>query len=215
MNLLVKSKIKICGIKNISTLKCCIDNNVDFFGLIFYQKSPRNINFKQAKALLNYSLNKNILSVGVFVNEKINFLNNLLENLSLDYIQLHGKETNDYIKLLKKRKVKIIKVISIKSDEDFLLVNNYPDADFFLFDYKPIKNELPGGNSKSFDWKLIIDIKIEKPWFLSGGININNIKEIENYAIPYGIDISSGVEVKLGIKSNHKIESLIKIYESR
>ena len=158
MNLLVKSKIKICGIKNISTLKCCIDNNVDFFGLIFYQKSPRNINFKQAKALLNYSLNKNILSVGVFVNEKINFLNNLLENLSLDYIQLHGKETNDYIKLLKKRKVKIIKVISIKSDEDFLLVNNYPDADFFLFDYKPIKNELPGGNSKSFDWKLILKI---------------------------------------------------------
>jgi len=215
MNLLVKSKIKICGIKNISTLKCCIDNNVDFFGLIFYQKSPRNINFKQAKALLNYSLNKNILSVGVFVNEKINFLNNLLENLSLDYIQLHGKETNDYIKLLKKRKVKIIKVISIKSDEDFLLVNNYPDADFFLFDYKPIKNELPGGNSKSFDWKLIIDIKIEKPWFLSGGININNIKEIENYAIPYGIDISSGVEVKQGIKNNDKISSLIKLYESK
>ena len=72
---------------------------------------------------------------------------------------------------------------------------------------------MPGGNAKSFDWKLINNIFIGKPWFLSGGIDINNINEIINYAIPYGIDISSGVEVKLGIKSDEKISSLMKTYE--
>ena len=85
----------------------------------------------------------------------------------------------------------------------------------FLFDYKPLNYELPGGNAKTFDWKLIRGINVTKPWFLSGGININNIKEIKNYAIPYGIDISSGVEDKLGIKNNYKIISLLKIYDSK
>lgn len=84
----------------------------------------------------------------------------------------------------------------------------------FLFDYKPSKDELPGGNAKTFSWDLISDIKIDKPWFLSGGININNINKIKNYKIPYGIDISSGVEDKLGIKSNNKITSLLKFYGS-
>ena len=70
-------------------------------------------------------------------------------------------------------------------------------------------------NNISNDGYLISDIKIDKPWFLSGGININNINEIKNYTIPYGIDISSGVEDKLGIKSNNKIISLLKFYGSK
>ncbi len=81
----------------------------------------------------------------------------------------------------------------------------------FLFDYKPVAKELPGGNSKKFDWKLLKNIKINKPWFISGGINANNIMQIKNYVIPYGIDISSGVEVKKGIKSNKKIESIVNL----
>ena len=75
----------------------------------------------------------------------------------------------------------------------------------FLFDYKPNKNELPGGNAKSFDWSLLKNINIDKPWFISGGININNIGEILNNLIPYGIDISSGVEDHPGIKNSNKI----------
>ena len=85
----------------------------------------------------------------------------------------------------------------------------------FLFDYKPSKNQLPGGNAKKFDWGLIRDVKLDKDWFLSGGINITNINEIKNYVIPYGIDISSGVENEPGIKNNDKITSLVKLYESK
>ena len=79
-----------------------------------------------------------------------------------------------------------------------------------MFDYKPNTNELPGGNSKSFDWNFLKDKKIYFPWFISGGINETNIKNIQNLLNPNGIDLSSGVEVSKGIKSNLKINNLFK-----
>ena len=79
-----------------------------------------------------------------------------------------------------------------------------------MFDYKSQINELPGGNAKKFNWLLLQNIKINKPWFISGGINISNVEEISKKLIPYGIDISSGVEEKPGIKNSHKINALLK-----
>ena len=210
------SKIKICGIKKIETLKCCIQNNINYFGLIFYKKSPRFVSYESALDLINYSKNKNISSVGVFVNENIEYLNKMIKKLNFNFVQLHGKENDEYINEIKKNhNTKIIKVISVSALNDMKKVTKYPNADLFLFDYKPSKKELPGGNAKKFDWSLLRGIKIEKPWFLSGGININNINDIKDYAIPYGIDVSSGVEEKLGIKDNKKIVSLVNAYGSK
>lgn len=212
---MIKSKIKICGIKDIRTLECCVKNRIDFFGIIFYKKSPRYITINEALNLIKYSQKKPISSVGVFVNEPINQIKQILKKLKIDYVQLHGEENSDYIAEIKKENsIKVIKNIPIRSSEDFLNTEKYSNVDMFLFDYKPSKDELPGGNAKTFSWDLISDIKIDKPWFLSGGININNINKIKNYKIPYGIDISSGVEDKLGIKSNNKITSLLKFYGS-
>jgi phosphoribosylanthranilate isomerase len=210
------SKIKICGIRDIKTLDCCIENKVDFFGMIFYPKSPRNIPIEKALNLINFSQNKLISSVGVFVNEPIDNIKILITKLNFEYIQLHGEENYNYIAEIKKSKsIKVIKNIPIRSSDDFFKTKYYNNVDMFLFDYKPAKDELPGGNAKAFSWNLISDIKIDKPWFLSGGINIKNINQIRNYAIPYGIDISSGVEDKLGIKSNDKIISLLKFYDAK
>ena len=210
------SKIKICGIKKIETLKCCIQNNINYFGLIFYKKSPRYVSYENALDLINYSKNKKIASVGVFVNENIEYLNKILKKLNFNLIQLHGEENNQYIKDIKKNSnIKIIKVISVSALADFKKIIEYPNSDLFLFDYKPSEKELPGGNAKAFNWSLLKGIEIEKPWFLSGGININNINDIKNYAIPYGIDVSSGVEEKLGIKNNKKIVSLVNTYGSK
>jgi len=129
---------------------------------------------------------------------------------------LHGNEDKNYISEIKKKNsIKIIKNISVNSKEDLLKIEKYPNADFLLFDYKPTEEELPGGNAKRFSWDLVKDIKTYKPWFLSGGININNINEIKNYAIPYGIDISSGVEASLGKKSISRINSLFQFYDSK
>ena len=203
-------KIKICGIKTATTLDCCNKLYVNYFGLIFYKKSPRNITIKEATNLINTQKKNNIIPVGVFVNHNLAELIELIQITNLKYIQLHGSENDNYISKLKdKKKLTVIKTIGIKNKNDLKQVESYPNADLLLFDYKPKKNELPGGNAKSFNWSILKDKKIAKPWFISGGININNIKEIQKNLIPYGIDISSGVEAKKGIKSSKKINDLM------
>ena len=108
----------------------------------------------------------------------------------------------------------MIKSISVSRRDDLSEINKYQSIDYFLFDYKPLKGELPGGNAKSFDWSLLNNFKITKPWFLSGGINIDNIQQINNDINPYGIDLSSGVEKELGIKDNRIINSFIEKLEN-
>ena len=201
--------IKICGIQNENTLLCCEKNNVNFFGMIFYQKSPRNISIENASYLQKISENLNINGVGVFVNKNISELEEIINRLKLKFVQLHGSEDETYIKKIKKNGVKVIKSISVSKRDDLREINKFQSIDYFLFDYKPLKGELPGGNAKSFDWSLLNNLKITKPWFLSGGINIDNIQQINNDINPYGIDLSSGVEKELGIKDNRIINSFI------
>ena len=204
---------KICGLREKDSLICCEANKVDFFGLIFYEKSPRNINRNKAKQLVEFSKNLSIKPVGVFVNHKISDLKDIIRLLNLKYIQLHGEENQSYINEIKKAfKLKIIKKISIKNQSDLNKINDIENIDYLLFDYKPKSNELPGGNSKSFDWSLLKGVTIKLPWFVSGGINESNIKNIQKTINPNGIDLSSGVEQSLGIKSNKKINSLFRLF---
>ena len=202
--------IKICGIQNQDTLICCENNSINFFGMIFYPKSPRNITIENANKLNKISEKLNINGVGVFVNKDINELEEIIKYVNLKYVQLHGSEDELYIKNIKKLGVRIIKSISISIKDDLNKIKDYKSADYFLFDYKPKKNDLPGGNSKSFDWKILKSLKTDKPWFLSGGVNINNIQQILSDINPYGIDLSSGVEKELGIKDNHIINNFIR-----
>ena len=204
---------KICGLKTKESVLCCEMNNVDFFGMIFYENSPRYINFTQASNLINFSKKLKIEPVGVFVNYNINLLKEIILSLDLPIIQLHGNENQSYIDEIKKNTdVKIIKKLSIQTKNDLKIINNFYDIDYFLFDYNPTSKELPGGNSKTFDWSLLKELNIEIPWFVSGGINQTNIKNIEKVIKPDGIDLSSGVEGLKGIKSNKKINNLFKIY---
>ncbi len=204
-------KIKICGVKTIATINTCIKNKVNFFGLVFFNKSPRYISISKAKKLIEYSKNKKIKAVGVFVNLSSEKLSKIIDQTNLKYIQLHGNENDQYMNLIKKKyNIKIIKSIGLKNKKDLKIIKKLKNADYFLFDYKPKSKELPGGNAKKFNWKILKDIEIDKPWFISGGININNVKEIGKNIFPYGIDISSGVEAKLGIKSPRKINDLMK-----
>ena len=201
--------VKICGIKNEDTLIYCQKKRINFFGMIFYAKSPRNISLENANILQKKSENLNINGVGVFVDKNINEVETIIKNLKLRYVQLHGSENESYIRDLKKNNVKIIKSISINKVNDLKKIHHYNSADYFLFDYKPLKSELPGGNAKSFDWNILKGLKTDKPWFLSGGININNIQQILKDIKPFGIDLSSGVEKELGIKDNRIINNFI------
>ena len=207
---------KICGLKDVESLNCCEENNVDFFGMIFYEKSPRNITLNEAETLINTSKELRIRPVGVFVDHEINDLKKIISSFDLKHIQLHGNEDQLYIDEIKRQfDVKIIKKISVNNSEDLNIINKFNNIEYLLFDYKPIKNELPGGNSKSFDWNLLKGKEIKLPWFISGGIYETNIKKIQNLLNPNGIDLSSGVEVSKGIKSNSKINNLFKkFYEN-
>ena len=208
--------IKICGITSKETVKFLINNHVDYFGLIFYKKSPRYIDLNKAYQLTKISRDTKLKAVGVFVNYSLIEIQKYIDTLNLKFIQLHGNEDISYIHKLKKNNdVTIIKAFGIKDLKDFKIANEYLDVDYFLFDYKPTKNyELPGGNAKSFNWKITRNVKILKKWFLSGGINENNIKEAIGIKNLYGIDISSGVEEKLGVKSDNKISRILKIIKN-
>ena len=206
-------KIKICGIKNIKILNYLIKNSIDFYGLIFYEKSPRFVDINIATNLVNISKNTKINPVGVFVDFPINKIQKYIDKLGLKYIQLHGNESDEYIKKLKENnKIDILKVIGIENSESIKEINNFKNPNYFLFDYKPkTTKELPGGNAKQFNWNLVKKLKIKKNWFLSGGINEENIQNAINLKNLYGIDISSGVEEILGIKSIDKISRILKL----
>ena len=200
---------KICGVKNKNTILCCEKNNINFYGMIFYKDSPRNINFEKAMELQLFSESLKIQGVGVFVNKSLDEVIHSIKELNLKFIQLHGDEDNNYINKVKEFNSKVIKKISIKDKHDLKDINKYSDADFYLFDYKPKKNELPGGNSKSFDWNIIRNYSLKTPWFLSGGINLSNINIVKSKIYPFGIDLSSGVEKELGIKDIQIINKLM------
>ena len=211
-----KFKFKICGIRKKTTIECCLKNKIEYFGLVFYQKSPRYISIDKSIELIKFAKDKPITPVGVFFNENINDIIKIIKKTKLDHIQLHGNENINYIDILKNQfNIKIIKSIGINNKRDLIKANKFKKVDYLLFDYKPSINELPGGNAKQFNWNLLNNINIDKPWFISGGINIENIKEIQKKLFPYGIDISSGVEDKIGIKSSKKITNLINKFNVR
>ena len=181
--------------------------------MIFYKKSPRFINYRKAKYLVEHSKNKKIDPVGVFVNENIETVKSFIKSLNLKIIQLHGNESNEYIKEIKKNcNIKVIRSVAVKNNDDFKNIYSYEANDYFLFDYKAKENELPGGNAKKFNWSVLSELNIKKPWFLSGGINISNINKIKEYANPDGIDLSSGVEEAPGIKNTKMINRLFNKY---
>ena len=120
--------VKICGIQNKDTLFCCEKNNVDFFGMIFYSNSPRNISIEKAREIQE------------FVNSELESVKNVIQNLDLKFIQLHGAEDYQYINDIKKTGVKIIKNIGIKNKSDLKKIEIYNNADFFLFDSEKLKN---------------------------------------------------------------------------
>ena len=121
---------KICGLKKSESLICCEENNIDFFGMIFYEKSPRNITYAEAKNLTDIAIKLKIKPVGVFVNHEINYLKKIISSLNLKYIQLHGDETQSYINEIKKSfNLKIIKKISIKNFNDLNKINNFINID--------------------------------------------------------------------------------------
>ena len=202
-------KIKLCGFRDEQSIKAAIEQKCDFLGFIFYDKSVRNILPKEAKNITAQVPN-NIAKVAVIVDAEFDFLEKIADEFSPDFFQFHGSESVEYLQKarLKFPKIKIIKAFRIKDASDLNAVNDYADyADYFLLDSK-VAGDV-GGSGQSFDWNILRDFESQKEWFLSGGINIDNIEEALEMTKAKMIDISSGIEEVKGEKSISLIERLM------
>ena len=194
-----KTKIKLCGLKHPFEVKCAADYGAKWYGMIFEKDSPRFISYKQAEVMLN-STPDCIKPIAVTVNPSNSKVQDL-NKLGFKYIQLHGNESIDFcINLKKKFNLKIIKAISVRSLKDLKYANSYKNTvDWILFDYKD--DLLAGGTGKSFDWSLLDKNSLNFNWILSGGLDYNNIDLALKSTKATAVDVSSGVEIKKGIKS--------------
>ncbi len=183
----------------------------DFMGFIFYKESPRYVGdgFEIPEAFPS-----SISRVGVFVNEENEKVIALSGKHKLDYLQLHGKESVEQVKELNDLGLKIIKVFSVGDDFDFATAKHYqPYCQYFLFD---TKGKYYGGNAKVFDWKLLTKYDQQVPFFLSGGISIENmysINELQGMNL-FALDVNSGVEISPGVKDVNRITRLTAIRQS-
>jgi len=201
--------LKVCGLTNTDQIRELVSMNVDFLGFIFYEKSLRYVLNHLTPAEIN-SINHSG-KVGVFVNEKVEEIAEIAERSGLNFIQLHGDENENFINNLRnilKPEIKIIKVLRIGSQPNNLQVtiNHAQSADYFLFD---TDSTAFGGTGKTFHWRILNDLEITKPYFLSGGISLENaqeISEIKNQ--PFALDINSKFEIEPGTKDLEKIKHL-------
>ncbi len=206
----MKIEIKICGISDDETMSMISNLNVNYVGLVFFEKSPRNISIEKAKSLINHLRNSTKI-VALTVNATDNFLRNIVMNLSPDYLQLHGEESPyRCFEIKKKFKTKVIKAISAKSYKNLNFeINKYKFVSDRIIIDSP-KDKLPGGNGKTFNWKLLRKDKKKIDWLLAGGINLSNVSKAIKITKTKGLDISSGVEISKGIKSSQLIKSFVK-----
>lgn len=197
-------KLKVCGM-NKNTLQVAA-LKPDYLGFIFWEPSKRY--FKGDMPSIPHSIKK----VGVFVDASIQEIKKLSKEFGLLYAQLHGNESPSFCDELKKKlpQLKIIKVFSIKDDFDFNQLRHFEDVcDFYLFD---TKGKLPGGNGYAFDWSILKDYPSTKPYFLSGGIGLEELESIGEFLkrpesqYCHVIDVNSKFEVEPGLKDIDKIK---------
>jgi len=215
MNQNQQPKLKVCGLTRMNQIHELISMKTDFLGFIFYEKSPRYV--------LNHLSSEDISHIdhngktGVFVNERIDTIIDITEKAGLNLIQLHGDENEDFVEQLRqnlKPEIKIIKVIRIENNDqkkrkkiEQIINSHVSMVDYFLFD---TDGTAFGGTGKQFDWTILNEFEIPLPYFLSGGISEENVKNIRLlYKLPFVIDINSKFELEPGNKDLDKIRKFI------
>ena len=191
--------IKVCGM-SISTQIESLADNVNFIGFIFYEKSSRYV-----KTTYGNGYSK---KVGVFVNESVSNILEIVKTETLDYVQLHGSESVEFCREIQKT-IPVIKAFGIDETFQFSTLKNYTTVvSHFLFDTKTINH---GGSGSQFNWQLLENYNLETPFFLSGGINPTSIQELKKFSHPklVGLDINSGFENSPADKNIEQIKQFI------
>ena len=214
--------IKVCGLRDGENIRQVAELGVDWIGMIFWPKSPRNVTMIPSHAgiipdrgnLSPLTSHLSPLRVGVFVDEMAQNIITRVVNYKLDLVQLHGHETPTLIRNLRRtladiRPVKFIKAISVGSREDIATYKDYEDCvDYFLFD---TKCQTVGGSGNQFDWSVLDAYDGDLPFLLSGGIGPDDAERVKAFHHPkcIGIDLNSKFEVEPGLKDAGKLKSFL------
>lgn len=207
-------KLKVCGLTQLFQIQELISMNIDFLGFIFYEKSPRYVlNYLSFKEISEI---KHSGKVGVFVNESIKAIVEIASEAQLDIIQLHGDEDDRFILKLRQligENIQIIKVIRIGNQTRRRITKNHQPTTINqqLF---TVRHRFPSfwRNRKTFDWNILNEIEIPIPYFLSGGISLENIHQLKSINHqPFALDINSKFEFEPGNKDLEKIKKFINL----
>ena len=210
-------KLKVCGITQVEQLNQLDALGVDYAGLIFYAQSSRYV-LNKLKSKEIQSLNLSLKKVGVFVNASEEDIMTQIELYGLDLVQLHGDETPAFCNYISNH-VQVIKAFRItqKNEQNIdWMIKPYEEfCDFYLFDTN--RKGAYGGTGEKFDWEILKNNKINKSFFLSGGIGLDDVENIKALEHPffYSVDVNSMLEVEPGIKDMEKVRKIIKELKSK
>ncbi|MCK5092701.1 MAG: phosphoribosylanthranilate isomerase [Gammaproteobacteria bacterium] len=205
----MRTRVKICGITRPEDGLAAVRYGADAIGLVFFEQSPRAVDIDTARAIVR-EIPPFVTVTGLFVNPTEEYVQDVLNKVSVDLLQFHGAEDQSFCAGFGRRYIKALSMQapSMKENTGQDQVNpveyarQYPDAVGILFDsYHP---DLHGGTGKTFDWDAIpADFKV--PMILAGGLDAGNVADAIRQVRPYAVDVSSGVELEKGIKDEKKI----------
>jgi phosphoribosylanthranilate isomerase len=199
----MKVQIKLCGFKNIEDIIFASSLDIDYLGMIFVKDMPRTINIKTACRAVDICKSNNIKSTGVFLNQSSDEIRGILNEVDLDVIQLHGNENiNEYICLKKE----IIKTVHVTKDAQAQLTNMSFEKYNYLLD--TADTQMHGGTGKVFDWNILSGLPYDK-LFIAGGLKPDNILDLFSKFTPKCVDVSSGIERKIGYKDHELMSDFV------
>lgn len=201
-------KVKVCGMKHPENIQSLSKLDIDYMGFIFYQNSARYTSY-----IPTVDFPEAIQKVGVFVNATPDFIAEKVA-LGLDAIQLHGLESPSFCEMIKNMGLPLFKAFGISENFKWESLASYLDCvDYFLFDTK--SNDY-GGTGKVFEWSVLKDYSYQKPYFLSGGLSLDNIEtslKIQDERL-IGLDLNSKFEISPGLKDIEQVKKALKILKN-
>jgi phosphoribosylanthranilate isomerase len=210
------TRVKICGLRDAAGLDAAVRAGAAYVGLVFFEKSPRNVTVIHA-ATLAESVPASIAKVALVVDADNATLDAITAAVPLDILQLHGHETPARVAEIKARYgLSVMKAVGVADASDLAQLDVYAQvADQILVDAKPPKNaDLPGGNGLSFDWTLVANRQWQTPWMLAGGLTPDNVAQAIKLTGASQVDVSSGVESAAGVKDADLIAQFVAAAQS-
>jgi len=193
--------VKICGITRLEDAQAAVDAGANAVGFVFWPKSPRRVDVERAREIAS-ALPEDVTTVGVFVDQPLHEVNDVARRVGLHAVQLHGSEDSEYVRAMTRPVIKAVAVLGSQTPD----VNAWPSNVTVLLDvHDPVKK---GGTGKTIDWTVAASVASRRNVLLAGGLTPQNVGDAIARVRPYGIDVSSGVEVEPGIKDHGRIKAL-------